>query len=733
MLSSFAIIPPIEDKVYDYLKDLNEPQRQAVEKLEGSVLVLAGAGTGKTRVLTTRVAHILMLTKAWPSQILAVTFTNKASHEMRARIAHLIGNSAEGLWLGTFHALSVRILRSHAELAGLKSNFTILDADDQVRLVKQILKAENIDEKRWPPRLIQTIISRWKDRGYLPHKVPEYELSQDSANPALTVYKIYQERLKTLNAVDFGDLLLHCITIFSAHSDVLKRYQQQFRYVMVDEYQDTNVAQYLWLRLLAMGHNNICCVGDDDQSIYGWRGAEVANILRFEKDFPDAVVIRLEQNYRSTPEILGAAAALIAHNKDRLGKTLWTTQETGEKISLYGLWDGESEARFVGEEIERWQRAKESLASIAILVRAGHQTREFEDRLITLAIPYRVIGGPKFYERMEVRDALAYLRLIVQPEDSLSFERIINTPRRGIGNSTLQILNQFARLEQISLVHATGKLLGTDELKGAAKNSLRSFLTDLERWQRCLQTMTPAELAQTVLDESGYTQMWMQDKSVEAPGRLENLKELVSALDEFQSLGDFLEHVSLVMDNNSAAQSEAVSIMTLHSAKGLEFNTVFLAGWEEGIFPNARSLDAEAREGLEEERRLAYVGLTRARKRVYISFVANRRLHGLWQSSLPSRFIDELPKDLVDIHTQPGLFARRPYGEEEQRIKKPLHLSSSAPSPASRHRALYQVRDRVFHLKFGYGQVVEVMGDKLEVDFEHSGLKKVMTSFVEKK
>ena len=719
--------------MYDYLKDLNEPQRQAVEKLEGSVLVLAGAGTGKTRVLTTRVAHILTLAKAWPSQILAVTFTNKASHEMRARIAHLIGNSAEGLWLGTFHALSVRILRSHAELAGLKSNFTILDADDQVRLVKQILKAENIDEKRWPPRLIQTIISRWKDRGYLPHKVSEYELSQDSANPALTIYKIYQERLKTLNAVDFGDLLLHCITIFSAHSDVLKRYQQQFRYVMVDEYQDTNVAQYLWLRLLAMGHNNICCVGDDDQSIYGWRGAEVANILRFEKDFPDAVVIRLEQNYRSTPEILGAAAALIAHNKDRLGKTLWTTQETGEKISLYGLWDGESEARFVGEEIERWQRAKESLASMAILVRAGHQTREFEDRLITLAIPYRVIGGPKFYERMEVRDALAYLRLIVQPEDSLSFERIINTPRRGIGNSTLQILNQFARLEQISLVHATGKLLGTDELKGAAKNSLRRFLTDLERWQRCLQTMTPAELAQMVLDESGYTQMWMQDKSAEAPGRLENLKELVSALDEFQSLGDFLEHVSLVMDNNSAAQSEAVSIMTLHSAKGLEFNTVFLAGWEEGIFPNARSLDAEAREGLEEERRLAYVGLTRARKRVYISFVANRRLHGLWQSSLPSRFIDELPKDLVDIHTQPGLFARRSYEEEEQRIKKPLHLSSSALSPASMPRALYQVRDRVFHLKFGYGQVVEVMGDKLEVDFEHSGLKKVMTSFVEKK
>lgn len=738
----------IEDEVCGYLKDLNAPQRQAVETLEGPVLLLAGAGTGKTRALTTRIAHILMLKKAWPSQILAVTFTNKASQEMRERIAHLIGNSTEGLWLGTFHALGVKILRRHAELAGLKSNFTILDTDDQLRLLKQILKADNIDEKRWPPRLLQSVIGRWKDRGYFPDRVPQHELSQDETKLTLGIYKTYQERLKILNAVDFGDLLLHCIAIFSSHADVLQQYQQQFRYILVDEYQDTNVAQYIWLRLLAMGHHNICCVGDDDQSIYGWRGAEVANILRFEKDFPGATVIRLEQNYRSTPEILGVASALIAHNTDRLGKTLWTTQEKGEKVSLHGVWDGEEEARLAGDEIERWQRAGESLASMAVLVRAGHQTREFEDRFITLRIPYRVIGGPKFYERMEIRDALAYLRLVVQPENSLSFERIINTPRRGIGQSTLQTLNHFARVEGISLVQATTKLLETDELKGGARKALRSFLTDLERWSRQLQIVTPAELAGIVLDESGYTHMWRQDKSVEAPGRLENLKELVSALNEFQSLSDFLEHVALVMENNAAAQQEAVSIMTLHSAKGLEFNTVFLAGWEEGIFPNARALDTVGREALEEERRLAYVGLTRARKRAYICFAANRRLHGAWQSSLPSRFIDELPEDLIEEHTQPGLFARR-FHEEEPQIKTRLSSSespfpgfASAPGAGSGSRSgiassyqvddSHRVNDRVFHIKFGYGRIVEIMGDKLEVDFEHSGLKKVMASFVGK-
>ena len=718
----------------DYLKGLNDPQRQAVETLEGPLLVLAGAGTGKTRALTTRIAHILKKTQVWPSQILAVTFTNKASFEMRHRVAQLIGNSADGLWLGTFHSLAIKILRRHAELVELKSNFTILDTDDQLRLIKQILRAENIDEKRWPPRLILHTIGRWKDRGYLSHKVPAHEIKEDDSNPSFNIYKIYQERLKILNAVDFGDLLLHCVTIFSNHPDVLQTYQQQFHYILVDEYQDTNVVQYLWLRLLAMQRNNICCVGDDDQSIYGWRGAEVANILRFEKDFPNAVVIRLEQNYRSTSNILSAATGLIAHNKDRFGKTLWTSQEGGDRVVLHGVWDGEEEARLIGDEIERWQRAGESPSSMAILVRASYQTREFEDRFIMLGLPYRVLGGPKFYERLEIRDALAYLRLVTHPEDSLAFERIINTPRRGIGNTSLQTLNHCARIENISLTEATMKLLETDELKGAAKTSLRLFLKDLDRWHNRLATTAPAELAQIVLDESGYTRMWMQDKTVEAPGRLENLKELISALGEFQSLDVFLEHIALVIDNNSSAQQEAVSIMTLHSAKGLEFHTVFLPGWEEGVFPNGRALDSVGREALEEERRLAYVGLTRARHRAYIYYAANRRIHGSWQSSQPSRFIDELPKDAIEVHTPPGLFMRQGYRQDtrSQKYTDDDTLFKDIRGHTSSNLSEYRLHDRVFHVKFGYGKIKIINGDKLDVDFEHSGLKKVMASFIKK-
>ena len=719
---------------FEYLTSLNAPQRQAVETLDGPVLVLAGAGTGKTRALTTRIAHILNTTQVWPSQILAVTFTNKASHEMRHRVAELIGNSADGLWLGTFHALAIRILRRHAELVDLKSNFTILDTDDQLRLIKQILSAEGIDAKRWPPRLISHTIGRWKDRGYLADKVPAHELAQDDNNPTAQVYKIYQDRLKVLNAMDFGDLLLHCVTIFSTHPDVLQEYQQKFHYILVDEYQDTNVVQYLWLRLLAMQRNNICCVGDDDQSIYGWRGAEVANILRFEKDFSKAVVIRLEQNYRSTSKILSAATGLIAHNKDRFGKTLWTSKEGGEQVALHGVWDGEEEARLIGDEIERWQRAGERLSSMAILVRASYQTREFEDRFISLGLPYRVLGGLKFYERLEIRDALAYLRLVTHPEDSLAFERIINTPRRGIGNSTIQTLNHFARSAHISLTEATMKLLETDELKGAAKTSLRLFLKNLDRWHCLVATTSPAELAKIVLDESGYTQMWLEDKTAEAPGRLENLKELVSALGEYQSLDIFLEHIALVIDNNAAAQQDAISIMTLHSAKGLEFQTVFLPGWEEGVFPNGRALDSVGREALEEERRLAYVGLTRARHRAYIFYAANRRIHGAWQSSQPSRFIDELPKEAIKIHTPPGLFMRQSFRQDarvrryanDHDIPKEGHLHVPLPL------AHYRLQDRVFHVKFGYGRIIDINGDKFDVDFEHSGFKKVVASFLKK-
>jgi DNA helicase-2/ATP-dependent DNA helicase PcrA len=700
----------------EQFNSLNPAQRQAVENIDGPLLVLAGAGTGKTRVLTTRLAAILLSGKAWPSQVLAVTFTNKAAHEMRERIEKLIGGPAEGLWLGTFHSICVRILRRHAELLNLESSFTILDADDQLRLLKQIMKAEGIDDKKFAPRILGGVISRWKDRALLPEKVssPSSELEK----LALHIYGLYQARLKILNAVDFGDLILLCLKLFSEHSDVLARYTTQFHYILVDEYQDTNVAQYLWLRLLAQGSGNICCVGDDDQSIYGWRGAEVGNILRFEKDFPGAVIIRLEQNYRSNAHILGAASVLISQNATRLGKTLWTEQTGGEKVRIQGIWDGEEEARFVGEEVETLQRQGQRLNEMAILVRAGFQTREFEERFITLGIPYRVIGGPRFYERLEIRDALAYLRIVVQPNDSLAFERIINTPKRGIGTSTLQILHQYARMEEVSLTEATLRLMQTDELRGKAKTALQGLLYDISRWRKQLETTSHGKLARLILDESGYTAMWQADKSPEAPGRLENLKELVNAIDTFESLPLFLEHVSLVMENASGLSTEMVSIMTLHSAKGLEFNTVFLAGWEEGLFPHPRAMSEKGDAGLEEERRLAYVGLTRARERAIITFAASRRVHNQWQSSTPSRFIDELPP----AHTESAQL------RQTRTFSRPLELIQRQNARSER---VFPLNQRVFHMKFGYGHVVSVEDENLEIEFDHSGLKKVVKNFVQ--
>lgn len=707
----------------EQLNSLNPAQRQAVEITEGPLLVLAGAGTGKTRVLITRLAAILLMGKAWPSQILAVTFTNKAAHEMRERVANLIGESVDGLWLGTFHSLCVRILRRHAELLNLESSFTILDTDDQLRLIKQIMKAEDIDDKKFPPRVVAGIISRWKDRALLPEKISSLGSVQEKA--AFHIYKLYQERLKILNAVDFGDLILLCLKLFTEHSDVLARYTSQFHYILVDEYQDTNVAQYLWLRLLAQGSGNICCVGDDDQSIYGWRGAEVGNILRFEKDFPGATIIRLEKNYRSTPHILGAASGLIAQNVGRFGKTLWTDQTIGEKVRIQGVWDGEEEARFIGDEVEAFHRKGHSLNEMAILVRAGFQTREFEERFITLGVPYRVIGGPRFYERLEIRDALAYMRIVVQPNDSLAFERIMNTPKRGIGTSTLQTLHHYARMEEISLTEATLRLMETDELRGKAKTSLQELLYDINRWRKLLESMPHGEVAGIILDESGYTAMWQADKSPEAPGRLENLKEFVNAIDEFESLPLFLEHVSLVMENARGIGSEMVNIMTLHSAKGLEFNTVFLAGWEEGIFPHPRAMSEKGDEGLEEERRLAYVGLTRARERAIITFSANRRVHNQWQSSTSSRFIDELPLDHIE-HTRLGgripSFTRRISQDPTPPLKQ-------VPSPSGIKQD-FQLNQRIFHMKFGYGTIIAMEGDKLEIDFDHTGIKKVMKSFV---
>ena len=745
-----------------YLDELNPAQRAAVEALDGPVLMLAGAGTGKTKALTTRIAHLLNTGRARPDEILAVTFTNKAAREMKERVARLLGHAVEGVpWLGTFHAICVKLLRRHAELAGLKPSFTILDTDDQLRLLKQLVAAEGIDEKRWPARQLAGIIDHWKNRAWTPERVPASEANAYNRR-GVELYAQYQARLRELNAVDFGDLLLHVVTIFQTHDDVLERYRRWFRYILVDEYQDTNVAQYLWLRLLAGGHRNICCVGDDDQSIYGWRGAEVGNILRFEKDFPGAQVIRLEQNYRSTPHILAAASGVIAANEGRLGKTLWTAAEAGEKVRLIGHWDGEEEARWIGEEIEAMQGGTRgmrpfSLDEIAILVRASHQMRAFEDRFLTIGLPYRVIGGPRFYERMEIRDAMAYFRLVVSPADDLAFERIVNTPKRGLGDKAQQKIQTTARAHGVSLVEGARILLAEKGLSGKGAAELAKLLDGLERWGRMAGDpgLGHVELAEIVLDESGYTEMWQNDKTPEAPGRLDNLKELVKALEEFENLTGFLEHVSLIMDNDAGAEGEKVSVMTLHAAKGLEFPAVFLPGWEDGLFPSQRSMDEQGLKGLEEERRLAYVGITRAGELCTISFAGNRRVFGQWQSQMPSRFIDELPEEHVEVLTPPGLYgggygAAAAAGIERRAAEANVYNSPgwrrmqerAGARPVSQPReargqvidleavSAYAVGERVFHQKFGYGTITGIEGDKLEVAFEKAGDKKVVARFV---
>ena len=798
-----------------YLEGLNPAQRQAVEALDGPVLLLAGAGTGKTKALTTRIVHLLSLGKARPGDILAVTFTNKAAREMKDRVGRLLGEAVEGMpWLGTFHSICVKLLRRHAELVELKSNFTILDTDDQIRLLKQVIAAAGIDEKRWPARQLASLIDHWKNRAWTPEKVPASEASGFNHRGG-ELYAAYQTRLRELNAVDFGDLLLHVVTIFQHHEDVLAQYRQRFRYILVDEYQDTNVAQYLWLRLLAGGHKNICCVGDDDQSIYGWRGAEVGNILKFEKDFPGAQVIRLEQNYRSTPHILAAASGVIRGNQGRLGKELWTEAEEGEKVRLIGHWDGEEEARWIGEEIEdMWAgrgrhkhrintrsvsvtqeldrldkggkvsrkpdgdihqvnlaRAESftdagrsnlplpmgyGLDEIAILVRASHQMRAFEDRFLTIGLPYKVIGGPRFYERMEIRDAMAYFRLTVSPADDLAFERIVNTPKRGLGDKAQQNIQRVARAHGVPLTEGARIALADGVITGKGGAELRALLDGLDRWGHMTgdAEISHEELAGIILDESGYTAMWQNDKTPEAPGRLENLKELVKALDQFENLQGFLEHVSLIMDTESQESEEQVSIMTLHAAKGLEFPAVFLPGWEDGLFPSQRSMDESGLKGLEEERRLAYVGITRAEELCTISFAGNRRVFGQWQSQLPSRFIDELPADHVEVLTAPGLYGsqQQNYGSsqvEERATRADIYnspgwrrLQQNTARPVSQPResrasvidlaatSAFTVGERVFHQKFGYGRIEALEGDKLEIAFDKAGIKKVVASFI---
>jgi len=758
-----------------YMDGLNPAQRAAVEQLDGPVLMLAGAGTGKTKALTTRIAHLLNTGAARPNEILSVTFTNKAAREMKNRVSNLIGQIEGMPWMGTFHSICVKILRQHAELVGLKSNFTILDTDDQLRLMKQLISTTQIDDKRWPARQLAGVIDTWKNRAWTPEYVPASEAGAYD-HMGIELYRQYQHRLRELNAADFGDLLLHVVTIFQTHSKVLAQYQRFFRYILVDEYQDTNVAQYLWLRLLAQRHQNICCVGDDDQSIYGWRGAEVGNILRFEKDFPGAHVVRLEQNYRSTLHILGAASGIIDGNKGRLGKRLWTEKPGGEKVRLIGHWDGEEEARWVGEEVEASQRGTRGqdpydLESMAILVRASHQMRAFEDRFLTIGLPYRVIGGPRFYERMEIRDAMAYFRLAISTDDDLAFERIVNTPKRGLGDKAQQKIQIAARGNGVSLVEGAKILLATKGLSGKGMVELRRLIEGISRWhaQIRMEAITHVALAETILDESGYTTSWQNDKTPEAPGRLENLKELVKALEGFENLQGFLEHVSLIMDNEKQSDGAKISIMTLHAAKGLEFPMVFLPGWEDGLFPSQRSMDESGLKGLEEERRLAYVGITRAEEVCIISFAANRRVYGQWQSALPSRFIDELPTEHVDVLTPPGLYGggygaagmsanaspatqsmvgsdiferasnadvynspgwRRLQERSAQRGRRQLSQSENATIDLTAV-LVFSLGDRVFHQKFGYGEVRNIEGDKLDIEFDKAGLKKVVAQYIQ--
>ena len=724
----------------DYLSRLNAEQRAAVEALDGPLLVLAGAGTGKTRVLTTRFAHLLRSRKAFPSQVLAVTFTNKAAREMRERVGAMMGEAVEGLWLGTFHALTARMLRRNAELVGLNSNFTILDTDDQLRLLKQVMEAEHIDLKRWPAPGLMAIIQRWKDRGLTPDAITPAEDTDYAAGRARSIYEAYQARLKALNAADFGDLLLHVVTILRGHPEVLADYQRRFRYILVDEYQDTNLVQYYWLRLLAQAHRNICCVGDDDQSIYSWRGAEIENILRFEKDFPGAQVVRLESNYRSTKPILAAASGLIAHNTGRLGKTLrpGRNDADGEKVNVVSVWDSEEEARMVGERIEAARRSGESLGEIAILIRAGFQTRAFEERLITLGLPYRVVGGARFYERQEIRDAMAYFRVVAQPADDLAFERIVNLPKRGLGDTAMREMHALARAEAVPLAIAAGLALEKGVIKQAkARAALGELLEAFARWRAMLPNEGHVVMAATLLEESGYTDMWKQDRSPEAPGRLDNLKELLRAMADYETLAGFLEHVSLVMENDEAAEGQRVSIMTLHGAKGLEFDRVFLPGWEEGVFPSQRSLEEGGERALEEERRLAYVGITRARRFAVISHAANRRIYGNWQASIPSRFLDELPASEIKLEGNAAREMRSAsvfpssgglYGQRPRVIESGAWEVKERPASTAR----YAKGDRVFHQKFGYGEVVGVEDDRLDVRFDKAGDKRLIDRFVEK-
>ena len=730
--------------------DLNDSQKEAVKNLDGPLLVLSGAGTGKTRVLTARLANLLYSNKTKPWNILAVTFTNKAAKEMRTRLESLIGPSANSVWLGTFHSIAARILRENAEVVGLNSNYTIITPDDQIRLLKQIMIDQDIDIKKFTPKAMSNLISSWKDKGFKPDDINQSDNDFFANGKAINIYKTYQSRLVTLNSADFGDLLLYNLTIFSEHLDILKKYQSKILYFLVDEYQDTNTIQYLWLKLFANKSQNICCVGDDDQSIYGWRGAQVGNILKFEKDYTSAKVIKLEENYRSTGRILEAANSIIANNKERLSKKLKTSSGDGDKIDLISVWDGVEEAKITSLEIENLHSCGFRYDQIAVLVRAGHQTRYFEERFVDIGIPYKVIGA-KFYERLEIRDALAYLRVVQQPNDDLALERIINVPKRGLGTSTTSLIHSYAKNNNISFFSASQELLMTDELRPNVKRTLNNLINQFIDWNNHNKEISHTDLALKVLEESGYIDHWQNENSIESEGRLENLKELINAMSGFDNLSGFLEHISLVMDGDNEAEAGEVSLMTLHAAKGLEFEAVFLPGWEEGMFPSQRSIDELGLSGLEEERRLAYVGITRAKKRLFITFAANRQIHGLWQGSIPSRFISELPKKIINENIEGNLGAdvssynqidfdlpsnNSSYGPGFLRAKQngirslDVYKNSQFEKSVSSSNLNLSVGQRVFHQKFGMGLIISSDGDKLNINFDKAGEKKVVSSFV---
>jgi len=732
---------------FDFLKDLNPEQKIAVQTTQGPLLVLSGAGTGKTRVLTTRLSYILSQGLANPWNCFVVTFTNKAAKEMKTRVQEMIGSMADSVWLGTFHSMCVKILRKYAELSGLKSNFTILDEDDQKRLIKQILASEGIDDKKYPPANFVEKFSLWKDKGLTPDK-----MSKDlKGNITFSVYQKYQARLRELNAVDFGDIILLVLEILQKNEDILNEYQQKFRYIMVDEYQDTNVTQYLLLRLLSQKHKNICCVGDDDQSIYSWRGAEIENILRFEKDFENAIVIRLERNYRSTANILTAASNLIAHNDGRLGKILKVAENSpaamceNEKIKLISVYSGQEEAAYISNEIESLHRRSLDYNHMAVLVRTAAQMRELEEKFMSEAIPYQVVGGPKFYERMEIRDILAYFRVITQPADDLALGRIINKPSRKIGDKSVQKFRDYAYQHHVSMLEAMKQMCEQQMISGQLLSTTSELVRRFTEWQKAAKDLRVDELAEKVLDESGYFEMLKAENSVEAEGRLENLRELINVMsdeDNYPNLDAFLEHVSLVTETDEITSSNNVMLMTLHAAKGLEFDVVFLPGWEEGLFPHERALNEGGNTALEEERRLAYVALTRAKQKLYILTAFSRRVYGQWQNNQPSRFLNEIPSQCLQIINQTYQGYNKGYNTGGYQAKKHIPKPKASIDDnytyepdeeyATKTKNNYKGM-RVYHPSFGQGTLMSVEDDdKCVVYFDKAGRKKIYASYLRK-